>query len=244
MTGVYVWLLLFYWLLIQVCRSGPAPGSSVAPWQPLKAADRQFGSLERMFRPATVVFRISPWPWIKLHGYFIVLPMLGINLLISALAPPRWQQLSPIEQYMFVLVAILYAGLNGAFFLMHYRLLHFGIGSRACSYRIARPGSDMRAIVCHYEGSFPLDLVAGIWVREKLSPFLRWKELHFGITFKDGDEMHLGVTTRNASWTGVSDLEWERLLVELSQRTGIAIERHTHGAPSRDLSPVRNPAPS
>ena len=53
--------------------------------------------------------------------------------------------------------------------------------------------------------------------------------------------MHLGVTTRNASWTGVSDLEWERLLVELSQRTGIPIERHTHGAQSRELSPVRNP---
>jgi len=84
------------------------------------------------------------------------------------------------------------AVLFGGFFLMHYRLLHFGIGSRACSYRIASPGSDMRSIVCHYEGSFPLDLVAGIWVREKLSPFLRWKELHYGMTFKDGDEMHLG----------------------------------------------------
>jgi hypothetical protein len=96
----------------------------------------------------------------------------------------------------------------------------------------------MRSIVCHYEGSFPLDLVAGIWVREKLSPFLRWKELHYGITFKGGDEMHLGVTTRNASWTGVSDLKWERVLDELSPRTGIAIERHVHGAQSPKLSLV------
>ena len=88
------------------------------------------------------------------------------------------------------------SGLYGGFFLLHYRLLHFGIGSRACSFRIAPPGSDMRTMVYHYKGSFPLNLIAGIWVREKLSPFLRWKELHYGMTFAGGDEMHLGVTTR------------------------------------------------
>ena len=49
--------------------------------------------------------------------------------------------------------------------------------------------------------------------------------MHYGITFKDGDEMHLGVTTRYASWTGVSNLKWELLLEELSKRTGVAIER-------------------
>jgi hypothetical protein len=131
-------------------------------------------------------------------------------------------------------------GIFGGFFLVQYRLLHFGIGSRACSYRIAGPGSDMRSIVTHFDGSFPLDLVAGIWIREKLSPFLRWKVLHYGITFKDGDEMHLGVTTRNASWTGISDFEWERVLDKLSAQTGIAIERHKHGPQSPKLSLVRN----
>jgi len=38
------------------------------------------------------------------------------------------------------------------------------------------------------------------------------------------------VMTRNASWTGISDLKWERVLDELCPRTGIAIERHKHGA--------------
>jgi hypothetical protein len=238
MVGFYIWLLVFYRLLIKTCRSGPTPDSSVAEWQPLEAADRKFDSREPMRGRSPVVFRISPWPWVKLIGYFIVLPMLGINLLIGVLAPPPWQQSPPIEQYAIALSTIPIAGLFGGFFLMHYRLLHFGIGSRACSYRIASPGSDMRSIVCHYEGSFPLDLIAGIWVREKLSPFLRWKELHYGLTFKDGDEMHLGVTTRNASWTGISDLKWERVLDELSPRTGIAIERHKHVAQSPKLSLV------
>ena len=233
-----IWLFMFYRLLIETCRSGAGPDSSVAEWLPLEAADRKFDSREPMRGRSPVVFRISPWPWVKLIGYFIVLPMLGINLLIGVLAPPIWQQLPPIEQYAIALSAIPIAGLFGGFFLMHYRLLHFAIGSRACSYRIASPGSDMRSIISHFEGSFPLDLVAGIWLREKLSPFLRWKELHYGITFKNGDEMHLGVTTRNASWTGISDLKWERVLDKLSARTGIAIERHMHGAQSPKLSLV------
>ena len=58
------------------------------------------------------------------------------------------------------------------------------------------------------------------------------------MTFKDGDEMHLGVMTRNASWTGISDLKWERVLDKLSARTGIAIERHKHGTQSPKLSLV------
>ena len=238
MAGFFIWLLVFYRLLIETCRSGPAPDSSVAEWHPVEAADRKFDSREPMPGRLPVVFRISPWPWVKLIGYFIVLPMLGINLLIGVLAPPLWQQSPLIEQYAIALSTIPVAALFGGFFLMHYRLLHFGIGSQACSYRIAHPGADIRTIVCHYEGSFPLDLVAGIWVREKLSTFLRWKELHYGITFKDGDEMHLGVTTRNASWTGISDLKWERVLDKLSARTGIAIERHKHGTQSPKLSLV------
>ena len=50
--------------------------------------------------------------------------------------------------------------------------------------------------------------------------------MHYGIAFKDGDEIPLGVTTRYAGWTGVSDLKWELVLDELSTRTGVAIERH------------------
>ena len=151
MAGFFIWLLVFYRLLIETCRSGPAPDSSVTEWQPLEAADRKFDSREPMRGWSPVVFRISPWPWVKSIGYFVVLPMLGINFLIFMLAPPRWQQLPPIEQYAIALSTILIAGLFVGFFLMHYRLLHFGIGSRACSYRIASPGADMRSIVSHYE---------------------------------------------------------------------------------------------
>ena len=230
-AGMFIWALVFYRLLIGVCGWGPKPESSVTAWQPLETAER----LEPMHRQAPVIFRILPWPWVKLIGCFFVLPMLGVNLLISLLAPSPWLQLPPIEQYAIALSTIPISGLFAAFFLMHYRLLHFGIGSRACSFRIAPPGSDIGAIVCHYEGSFPLNLIAAIWVRQKLSPFLRWKELHHGITFKDGDEMRLGVTTRHASWTGVSDLKWELVLAELSKRTGVAIERHMNGAQSREL---------
>ena len=234
-AGMFIWALVFYRLLIAVCGWGPRPESSVTAWQPLETAERQFRSPEPMRGRAPVVFRISAWPWVKLLGYFVVLPMLGVNLLISLLAPSPWLQLPPIEQYAIALSTIPIAGLFGGFFLMHYRLLHVGIGSRACSFRIAPPGSDMRAMVSHYAGSFPLNLIAAIWVRQKLSPFLRWKELHHGITFKDGDEMRLGVTTRHASWTGVSDLKWELVLAELSKRTGVAIERHMNGAQSREL---------
>jgi hypothetical protein len=236
MAGFYVWLLVFYRLLIAVCNWGPAPGSPAGAWKPLEAAERQFDSHQAMSTRSPVIFRISPWPWVKLHGYFIVLPILGFNLLLVVLAPSQWQQLPLIEQYMFALVAVFYVALNGAFFLMHYRLLHFSIASRACGYRIAQPGADTRSIVIHFEGSFPLDLIARIWVREKLSQFLRWKQLDYGITFKAGCEMNLGLKTRCASLTGVSDLEWERLIVVLSERTGIAIERHMHGA----QSPARN----
>ena len=42
MAGFYIWLLVFYRLLIETCRSGPAPDSSVVAWQPLEAADRKF----------------------------------------------------------------------------------------------------------------------------------------------------------------------------------------------------------
>ena len=220
-AGMFIWALVFYRLLIEVCGRGPWPDSSVAAWQPLVEPQRG---------QAPVVFRISPWPWVKLLGYFFVLPMLGVNLLISLLGPSPWLQLPPIEQYATALSIIPIAGLFAGFFLTHYRLLHFRIGSRACSFRIAPPGSDMRSMVCHYAGSFPLDLIAGIWVREKLSPFLRWKELHYGMTFAAGDEMHLGVTTRYASWTGVSDLKWKLVLDELSKRTGVAIERYANGA--------------
>jgi len=219
-AGMFIWMLVFYRLLIAVCSRGPRPESSVAAWHPL---------VEPMHGGKPVVFRISPWPWIKQFGYFCVLPALGVNLLLSLYAPPLWLQLPPIEQYGIALGTIPLSALFGGYFLMHYRLLHFGIGSRACSFRIAPPGSDIKTIVSHYAGSFPLNLIAGIWVREKLSPFLRWKELHYGTTFKDGDEMHLGVTTRYASWTGVSDLKWDLVLDELSKRTGVAIERHTNG---------------
>lgn len=227
-VGIFVWMLVFYRLLIAVCGSKPRPDSSIAPWQPL---------VEPMHGRATVVFRISPWPWVKLLGYFLVLPMLGFNLLISLLAPSPWLQLPPVEQYAIALSTIPISGLFAGFFLMHYRLLHFGIGSQASSFRIAPPGSDMKGMVCHYEGSFPLNLIVAIWVREKLSPFLRWKELHYGTTFKDGDEMHLGVTTRYASWTGVSDLKWELVLDELSSRTGVAIERHVSGRSPTAVQP-------
>ncbi len=105
-AGFYIWLLVFYRLLIETCRSGPAPDSSVTEWQPLEAADRKFDSREPMRGRSPVVFRISPWPWVKLIGYFIVLPMLGINLLIGVLAPPLWQQLPPIEQYAIALSTI------------------------------------------------------------------------------------------------------------------------------------------
>ena len=227
-AGMFIWALVFYRLLIEVCSRGPWPKSSVAAWRPLDTAETEFRSLQPM-SGAPVVFRISPWPWVKQFGYFFGLPALGVNLLISLYAPSLWLQLPPIEQYGIALSTIPLSALFGGYFLMHYRLLHFGIGSRACSFRIAPPGSDMKTIVRHYEGSFPLTSIAGIWVREKLSPFLRWKELHYGTTFKDGDEMHLGVTTRYASWTGVSDLKWELVLDELSKRTGVAIERHTMG---------------
>ena len=225
-AGMFIWALVFYRLLVEVCGRGPRPGSSVTAWQPLWQP-----LVEPVGGRAPVVFRISPWPWVKLLGYFIVLPMLGLNLLISLLAPSPWLQLPPFEQYAIALSTIPVAALFGGFFMIHYRLLHFGIGSQACSFRIAPPGSDIRAMVCHYEGSLPLDSIAGIWVREKLSPFLRWKELHYGINFRDGDEMHLGVTTRYASWTGVSDLNWKLVLDELSKRTGVAIERSANGAP-------------
>lgn len=234
-AAFFIWALVFYRLLIAVCSRGPGTESSVAAWQPLETAERQFRSLELMRERAPVVFLISPWPWAKLLGYFFVLPMLGVNLLISLLAPSPWLQLPPIEQYAIAISTIPISGLFGGFFLMHYRLLHLGIGSWACSFRIAPPGSDMRAMVCHYEGSFPLNLIAAIWVRKKLSPFLRWKELHYGIAFKDGDEVRLGVTTRYANWTGVSDLKWELVLDELSKRTGVAIERHMTEAQSREL---------
>jgi len=218
-AGMFIWALVFYRLLIEVCGWGPRPESSVTAWQPLDP-----------MRGQPVVFRISPWPWVKLLGYCFMLPMVGINLLIGLLAPSPWLQLPPIEQYAIALSTIPLSALFGAFFLMHYRLLHVGIGSRACSFRIAPPGSDLKQMVCHYQGSFPLNLVAGIWVREKLSPFLRWKELHYGITFAGGEEMHLGVTTRNASWTGLSDFKWELVLDELRKRTGVAIKRDIDGA--------------
>jgi hypothetical protein len=224
-VGFCSYFFVFYGLLIATCRSGPAPNSSVAAWQPLESADRTFDTHGPARGQSPVVFRISPWPWVKLIGCSIVLPFLGINLLIAVLAPPRWQQLPAIEQYLFSLNAVLVAGIFAGFFLMHYRLLHVAIGARACSYRLARPGSDLRSIVWQRDGSFPLESVAGIWVREKLSAFLRWKELHYGITFSHGDELNLGVTTRNASWTGISDLDWERVVGELSRRTGITVER-------------------
>jgi hypothetical protein len=238
-AGMFIWALLFYRLLIEVCSWGPRPESSIAAWQPLETANRQFRSLKPARGGAPVFFLISPWPWVKLLGSSVVLPMLGVNLLISLLAPLPWLQLPALEQYAIALSTIPISALFGGFFLMHHRLLHFGIGSRACAFRIAPPKSDMRSMVCHYRGSFPLSLIAGIWVREKLSSFLRWKELHYGITFNDGDEMQLGVTTRHASWTGVSDLKWELVLDELSARTGVPIYRHINESQSREFSLVR-----
>jgi hypothetical protein len=145
--------------------------------RPIDAADRQFSCGDRSFNLAPIVFRISPWPWIKCHGV-VVLWFLGLNLLIWAHPSARWQQGSLVERYMFAEFAIWYAALAPALFVMHYRLLHFGIGAWGCNFRLAYPSrNQIRIIVVQSEGSFPLSLVAGIWAREKLSEVLRWKEL-------------------------------------------------------------------
>jgi hypothetical protein len=229
MFGVLIWKIIFFRLLTAVFTSGPAAGSSVSAWRPIDAADRQFSRGDRSRNLAPIVFRISPWPWIKCHGV-VVLSLLGLNLLIWAFAPLPWRHQSLVERYMFAEVAIWYAALNAELFAMHYRLLHLGIGAWGCNFRLAYPSrNQIRNIVVQREGSFPLSLVAGIWVREKLSEVLRWKELHYGLTFKDGRDMPLGIMTKTASWTAISGLEWERLLEQLSQRTGVAIARKKIG---------------
>jgi hypothetical protein len=224
MIGLLIWMLTAWWLFIEILTRGPAAGSSLSAWRPIDAADRQFGRGNRTRDLAPAVFRISPWRWIRLQS-FPVLMFLGLNLLLWASAPLPWRHQSLVEQYMFAIFAVFWAVLNAALFLILYLSLHFAIGAWSCSFRLEDVihRDSTRLLPVQIEGSFPLSLVAEIWVREKLSLVLKWKELHYGLTFTNGREMHLGFKT--PSWGVVYGLDWERLLELLSRRIGIAITR-------------------
>jgi len=232
--AMFLAFLAYYRLMQEWCSSREA-GSSVSEWQPLAAIDAQYSATapSGAGRENEVVeFRISPWPWAKLIGLVVAL-MSSPVLLIAVLTVERFQRLPFIERFALPLLSLVFAALAvalfGGLFILNYRVIHFGVGAHGCNFRLGPAGgAGLRNIIYTRHGAFSLDRIGAVWSRERLSSVLKWKVIHYGITFKAGDQLHLGSTGRY-SVSHLGDLDWEQLLIELSRRSGVAIGRDKLG---------------
>jgi hypothetical protein len=229
-VGMFLAFLVYYRLMQEWCSSQES-ASSVSEWQPLAAINAQY----RATAPSgtgreneVVEFRISPWPWALQIGLVVAFFTLPV-LLIAILAFERIQRLPITERFalplpLFALAALAVA-LLGGLFILNYRVIHFRVGAHACNFRLGpTDGATLRNIVYTRHGAFLLDRIGALWSRERLSSVLRWKVIHYGVTFKAGDQLQLGSTGR-FSVSHLGDLDWEQLLIELSRRSGVAIGR-------------------
>ena len=221
---------LIFYRLMQECFSSRESGPSVSEWQPLVAIDAQYRPTapSRSGRENEVVeFRMSPWPWAKAVGLVMALISLPV-VLIAILNVERFQRLPFNERFALPLLLLAFVSLAfalfGGLFILNYRLIHFRVGAYGCNFRLGPiHGADHRNIISSRHGAFPLDCIGALWSRERLSSILKWKLIHYGITFKAGDQLRLGTKGRYS--TDLAALDWEKLLIELSRRSGVAIDR-------------------
>jgi hypothetical protein len=226
---------LIYYRLMQEWCSSRESGSSISEWQPLATIDAHHNAnaSSRADRVRGVEFRISPWPWVKAVGLVLALIISPI-LLIGAITFQRFQHLPLLtERFAVPLLALAIVALSvvlfGGLFILNYRIIHFKVGTHCCNFRLGpTDGADVRNIVFTRHGAFSLDRIGALWSRERLSSVLKWKVIHYGITFKTGDQLHLGSTGRYSA-SRLATLDWEQLLIELSRRSGIAISRSQLG---------------
>jgi hypothetical protein len=191
-------VFITYYRLLQEFFSSREAGRSVSEWQPLAAIEELYkGSAPAKAGRENVIaeFRISPWPWVKIVGLMLALisgPMLLLWVLKFERLP--FTERFSIPLHLLGLVALAFA-LFGTLFIMNYRIIHVRIGAYGCSFRLGpMHGADVKSIISTRHGAFPLAHIAALWSRERLSSVLKWKQIDYGITFKAGDQLHLGST--------------------------------------------------
>ena len=225
--GAFFLVFLFYYRLLQESFSSPESGPSVSEWQPLASIDALYktAALSKAGRENAIAeFRISPWPWVKIVGVMLAL-ISGPLLLMWTLNFERlpFTERFAIPRLLLGFVALAWA-LFGVIFILNYRGIHFRVGIYGCNFRLGpMHGADVKSIINTRHGAFSLDHIGALWSRERLSSILKWKETDYGITFKAGDQLHLG--TKGRFFTDLAALNWEALLAELSRRSGVAIDR-------------------
>ena len=245
-VGVAIVLaFLVYYRLLQEFFSSRESGPSISEWQPLLSIDALYkgAAASKVGRKdASAEFRISPWPWVKVVGVMLAV-IGGPILLFWAL---RVERLPFTERFSVPLLLLGFAALSctlfSVLFIMNYRIIHVRVGTYGCNFRLGPMyGADAKSIINTRHGAFSLDHIGDLWSRERLSSVLKWKETDYGITFKAGDQLHLGTKGRRLG-TDLAALDWEMLLMELSRRSGVAIDRHRLAiAPGRRAVSAKSP---
>lgn len=207
-------LACYRWLL-EACNNRVS-SASVDAWQPISdAASRDFKTFRILLRPWMLQF--------TLVAAIVVLPAMIATTLafekISLLPVAQQREMGLILASFLALSAVFLAAL----YVLNRRVIHLHIGAHDCSFRLAgADGANLHTIAWTHSGSFPMDRIASLWSREHKSAFLGWKIVRHGVTFKAGDHLQLGSTNRVAL-TQLGALDWERVLAELSRRSGVAI---------------------